>query len=151
MVFVRWNFQTVGYERVTNTASCLVSCLLSTSVRTVNLVIKKLHANKHPPLAILQHPTEAIASLAKSSAGQKWIKSNVKSMEKIQARLKSEKNTSFFTWRSKCTYDNTSLNYSRTEKLHMKLLERIKIQTSCSECRSVYEIVTKMQVQPEVL
>ena len=51
-------------------------------------------------------------------------------MEKIQACLKSEKNTRHLH-EDLSTLTIIILNYSRTEKLHMKLLEGLKIQTSC--------------------
>jgi len=39
MILGGWKFQTLGYELFTNAAtSCLIYCLLSASVRTLDLV-----------------------------------------------------------------------------------------------------------------
>jgi hypothetical protein len=57
----------------------------------------------------------------------------IKSVDKIQISLKSDKNNGYFAWRMFHIYDNISLNYAQNKKIvQIKVVEKIKTRNLCS-------------------
>ena len=79
----------------------------------------------------------------------------LKSVEKIQVPLKSDKNNGYFTWIPIYLLGHNSLSSSYNEKLFRKkkVSGKIKTRILCSTAylfnRAVYEIMWKNTVQPD--
>jgi hypothetical protein len=73
-----------------------------------------------------------------------------KSVEKIQALLKSDKNNGYFIWRPMYIYGSISQFFSECEMFQTKVVEKMKthfiFNKVFSENRAVYEIMWKNMV-----
>jgi len=77
----------------------------------------------------------------------------LKSVEKIQVSLQSDKNNGYFTRRTIYIYYHISLSSSQNAKMFQtKIVEKIKTHILCSikffENRAIYEIMWKDTVEP---